>query len=240
MRASSPHIHRFALFASGALIGLFLMAAAASATPGNGNGSSNANHNANGKGLSSTAPGNSDHTAANPENTVPQPASNADFTGNGANTSGAYDSTRNGSPSLNGNGGGQAVGKPCAGCVGKADNKNPKGQAPNGSDNNAGYECDTNHGIGQTNPAHTGCQPSTPVIPPPVITPGGTPPVVLGEQVSRPSAEVLGLQLSRVSGLAFTGFNVQGLFVLALLSLLVGTVLMRFARRPSPVAGAVL
>jgi hypothetical protein len=41
--------------------------------------------------------------------------------------------------------------------VGKADNKNPQGQYPNGSDHNNGYECDGNHGIGKTNPAHTGC-----------------------------------------------------------------------------------
>lgn len=87
----------------------------------------------------------------------PQPASNADFTGNGANDHGAYDSTRDGSPSLNGNGDGTAVGRPCAGCVGKADNKNPAGQFPDGTDANAGYECDTNSGIGRTNPAHTGC-----------------------------------------------------------------------------------
>ena len=31
------------------------------------------------------------------------------------------------------------------------------GQYPNGSDPNAGYECDRNQGVGQTNPAHTGC-----------------------------------------------------------------------------------
>ena len=87
----------------------------------------------------------------------PQPPSNADFSGNGANDHGAYDSTRDGSPSENGNGDGAAIGKPCAGCVGKADNKNPQGQFPDGSDANKGYECDTNRGIGQTNPAHTGC-----------------------------------------------------------------------------------
>lgn len=87
----------------------------------------------------------------------PQPASNADFSGQGANIHGPYDSTRNGAASQNGNGNGSAVGKPCAGCVGKADNKNPAGQMPNGSDRNAGYECDRNHGIGRTNPAHTGC-----------------------------------------------------------------------------------
>jgi hypothetical protein len=77
--------------------------------------------------------------------------------GNGANTSGAYDPTCNGSPSLNGKGDGQANGKPCAGCVGNADAKNPPGQQPNGKDPNAGYECDRNQGVGQSNPAHTGC-----------------------------------------------------------------------------------
>jgi hypothetical protein len=70
---------------------------------------------------------------------------------------GAYHSTCDGSPSMNGNGDGAATGKPCAGCVGAADNKNPPGQAPDGSDSNNGYECDGNSGIGKTNPAHTGC-----------------------------------------------------------------------------------
>jgi LPXTG-motif cell wall-anchored protein len=95
----------------------------------------------------------------------PQPISNADKNSGGANgqcLGGAYCSTRDGSPSLNGNGNGQATGKPCAGCVGKADNKNPKGQMPNGSDHNNGYECDGNNGIGKTNPAHTGCKGYTP------------------------------------------------------------------------------
>src|SRR3954447_2620011 len=97
--------------------------------------------------------------------TSPQPPSNADQNSGGANgqcPGGPYCSTRDGSPSGNGNGNGKATGKPCAGCVGKADNKNPKGQMPNGSDHNAGYECDRNHGIGRTNPAHTGCRSSTP------------------------------------------------------------------------------
>ena len=65
---------------------------------------------------------------------------------------------------MNGNGGGKATGKPCAGCVGKADNKNPKGQMPGGSDHNNGYECDGNNGIGKTNPAHTGCKPTPPCV----------------------------------------------------------------------------
>jgi hypothetical protein len=98
---------------------------------------------------------------------APQPLSNADLNAGGANNGGncgAYCSTRDGSPSLNGNGGGKQVGQPCAGCVGKADNKNPKGQAPNGSDHNKGYECDANHGIGRSNPAHTGCKTTTTVL----------------------------------------------------------------------------
>jgi hypothetical protein len=106
--------------------------------------------------------------------TSPQPLSNADKNSGGANgqcPGGPYCSTRDGSPSLNGNGNGKAVGKPCAGCVGKADNKNPKGQMPNGSDHNAGYECDRNHGIGRSNPAHTGCKVTPPKPPKPPVPP---------------------------------------------------------------------
>ncbi|GAA5105912.1 hypothetical protein [Haloechinothrix salitolerans] len=106
----------------------------------------------------------------------PQPPSNADYSGNGANTHGPYDSTRDGSPSRNGNGDGKAKGKPCAGCVGKADNKNPPGQMPGGSDPNAGYECDTNSGIGKSNPAHTSCQEQPPTTPPETTPPETTPP----------------------------------------------------------------
>src|SRR3954449_8944760 len=136
------------------------------ADPGNGNGVA-AEHATSGTAATSGSP------------TSPQPPSNADETGHGANTGpGPYTSTRDGSPSLNGSGNGNATGEPCAGCVGKADNKNPPGQLPNGTDANAGYECDTNHGIGQTNPAHTGCTegPVTPPVTPPVIPPV-TPPV---------------------------------------------------------------
>jgi LPXTG-motif cell wall-anchored protein len=95
----------------------------------------------------------------------PQPPSRADTNPGGANgqcPEGPYCSTRDGSPSANGNGNGQATGKPCAGCVGRADNKNPHGQYPNGSDHNAGYECDRNHGVGRGNPAHTGCEQTPP------------------------------------------------------------------------------
>jgi len=59
-------------------------------------------------------------------------------------------------PGLNG-----TAGQPCDGCVGKADDKTPPGQTidgvVDGSDLNAGYECDTNLGVGPGNPAHTGC-----------------------------------------------------------------------------------
>lgn len=100
--------------------------------------------------------------------TGPQPVSHADANAGGANgqcPGGPYCSTRDGSASGNGNGGGQAVGRPCAGCVGRADNKNPQGQKPGAQDRNNGYECDGNRGIARTNPAHTGC--STPPPPPP-------------------------------------------------------------------------
>jgi hypothetical protein len=136
-------------------------AAVATGTPGNGNGS----------GSTATAgPGNSSQGCDGTHNSD---------TGHGANQGGPYDNTCDGSPSGNGNGNGQATGKPCAGCVGNADDKNPgynngKGQMPNGSDHNAGYECDRNHGIGRSNPAHTGCTTET-VTPPPSTCPNGQP-----------------------------------------------------------------
>ena len=113
-----------------------------------------------------------------------QPFSRADMNNTGANTTSPtnpYRSTRNGAPSLNGSGNGNATGRPCAGCVGKADNKNPHGQQPNGTDHNAGYECDRNQGIGRTNPAHTGCvsgstsPPTTSPHSPPTTRPNGPP-----------------------------------------------------------------
>jgi hypothetical protein len=63
--------------------------------------------------------------------------------------------------------------------VGNADDKFPPGQAPNGTDDNNGYECDGNKGIGKTNPAHTGCKlplppprpPGPPVISEPPVKP---------------------------------------------------------------------
>ncbi len=81
------------------------------------------------------------------------------YNGNGGSAArgNPYASTCDGRPSMNGNGKGKGKGKPCQGCVGNADNKNPPGQAPNGSDPNNGYECDGNKGVGQGNPAHSSC-----------------------------------------------------------------------------------
>lgn len=146
------------------------------------------------------------------DTSVPQPPSDADFSGNGANVHGPYDSTRDGSPSLNGNGTGEAVGKPCAGCVGKADNKNPQGQLPGGSDANKGYECDANHGIGRSNPAHTGCKPAeTPPTTPPQTPPPSTktdvpPPPPGGGAPQAPAPQVA--TAAEADELAFTGFDV--------------------------------
>ncbi len=114
-------------------------------------------------------------------------------TGNGANNSGGYQSTCD-PADFGGNGQefgpGLHTGKPCAGCVGNADDKNPPGQYPDGSDHNSGYECDGrdrpatnqqgngNHGIGDENPAHTGCASTTVVTPPtPPMCPDGTTPM---------------------------------------------------------------
>ncbi len=123
----------------------------------------------------SASPGDHGNSPAHQIYTSPQPTSNADYSGNGANVHGPYDSTRDGSASQNGKGDGKAGGKPCAGCVGKADNKNPPGQLPGGSDNNAGYECDRNQGVGQGNPAHTSCTESVP-SPSPSCTESCSPP----------------------------------------------------------------
>lgn len=144
--STKTSLRRVLIFTCGVAVGLFLTSGVASAEP-------------------------QKHQSDSPGNTSPQPASKADFSGNGANQHGSYDSTRDGSPSGNGNGGGEAKGKPCAGCVGKADNKNPRGQHPDGSDHNKGYECDGNHGIGRSNPAHTGCRMASASTPPVV---GGT------------------------------------------------------------------
>lgn len=83
------------------------------------------------------------------------PAQAATPTGgaNGGCPGGVYCPSGVGKPSGNG----VATHQPAAGTKGKADSKNPPGQAPDGSDANKGYECDLNQGVGKTNPAHSGC-----------------------------------------------------------------------------------
>jgi hypothetical protein len=173
--------------------------------------------------------------------------------GESANVSGPYDGNSDGSPSGNGNGDGNATGEPCAGCVGNADDKNPPGQLPDGSDDNNGYECDGNNGIAKTNPAHTGCvtttteAPTTTTVgpttttagattttaaPTTTVTAGETPTtaLVLGVTVTRPTpttvkTEVLGAQLAR------TGANVLTMLRWAAVVLMLGGLCLAFGKR---------
>ena len=150
-----------------------------------GRGEEHRNHRAD---ASTATQGASDHSAGTAatvgDPTKPQPESRADRNDGGANAydcvtdPGPYCSTRDGSPSANGEGQGGAIGRPAAGTVGKADNKNPPGQEPGPGDANAGYECDTNKGIAKGNPAHTVSMaaPPPPPPPPPPQTPPPPPP----------------------------------------------------------------
>jgi hypothetical protein len=96
-----------------------------------------------------------------------------------------------GQPSGNGKSTENSGKRPCAGCVGKADYKNPPGQLPDGSDHNKGYECDENQGVGKMNPAHSGCAPGaapsqisppTPAVTPPAAAPPESPPRKAGAE----------------------------------------------------------
>ena len=145
-------------------------------------------------------------------------------------TGGPFDSTCDGSPSLNGNGRGNATGKPCAGCVGNADFKHPGGQSLN--DHNQGYECDGNSGIGKTNPAHSGCRALVPPPPPPVAPPppppGPPPPPVKVEPVPEAPPAVP----PRGPGeLAVTGSNAAPLLGVAGGLAVLGVVLIAVGRR---------
>jgi hypothetical protein len=238
------HLSRFAVLlaiAGATLAGGVLTAGTAVAEPGNGqavgqesgNGAANANNQGNGQAIGHQTSGTAGTTG---DPTSPQPPSNADNSGNGANVTGPYTSTRDGSPSMNGNGNGLAVGQPCAGCVGQADNKNPPGQMPNGSDPNAGYECDSNNGIGQTNPAHTGCTttgtPPPVVVPPDLVPPELSPPLVLAEVTVRGAAEVSPAEAQAATALAFTGSNSLRVAAIGALAFLLGlTALLAGTRR---------
>jgi hypothetical protein len=188
-----------------------LLAGTALSDPGNGHAygvsaDNTSANNGNGHQTVGTAGTSGDPTAV-------QPLSTADLNLVGANVSGPYDSTRDGSPSANGNGDGNAYGKPCAGCVGKADNKNPPGQLPGPSDLNAGYECDTNSGIAKTNPAHTGC--------------------VAAELIVQ-TAPASAAKAEAAAALAFTGRNVGVLVAFALTTILLGLGAVGFSKRNRP------
>lgn len=160
-------IRRAVAATAGAGIALTLMAAPASAAPradgGEGQGApSTRSEEAHSNNESSNYGGKNDCPAE-------EDPSRSD-TGNGANQGNTYDDTCEAEHEPgNGSETGKATGQPCAGCVGNADDKNPKGQNPDwsgrspegGADHNKGYECDGNQGIGQENPAHTSCNPSS-------------------------------------------------------------------------------
>jgi hypothetical protein len=147
-RNSNRTIRRVVTFGVGVALGLSFLTGTASATPSSG------------------SRGNQGQTSS----TKDCDGTHHSDTGHGANTSGAYDNTCDGSPSRNGSDkDGTRGGRPCAGCVGNADDKNPPGQYPDGpTDHNNGYECDQkgrsanegNNGVGFGNPAHTGCTPA--------------------------------------------------------------------------------
>lgn len=84
--------------------------------------------------------------------------SSATASDHGANQEGPYDPDNVCEGDNQGNGN-----APCNGDVGNADDKNPPGQQPGGNDNNKGYECDGNKGVGNDggNPAHSGCDDDT-------------------------------------------------------------------------------
>ena len=214
-----------------------------------GNGSSN------GKGKGASAPGLVKKLAQAVADVGSSASANDDC--------GEYCSTTDGTPSANGNGGGNGN-QPCAGCVGNADNENPSGQHSNGSDSNNGYECDGNNGIAKGNPAHSVCkEPTTTTQPPQTTTtvqqttttvaqqttttapltttttaPGATTTTVAVEGSTTTTAEVLGVQFSRGDeqprGLASTGVPFFRPFtMLGALLLLVGMTLMTIKVRPS-------
>ena len=204
------------------------------------------------KGKSSSAPG------------VAKKQSSANVSSASANDGcGAYCPSGVGLPSGNGNGGSDNSNKPCAGCVGSADDKDPPGQADDGSDHNNGYECDGNSGVGKTNPAHSGCQPTTTTtvpqqttttVPQTTTTVPQTTTTVPQTTTTVPqqtttttvaaatttTADVLGVQFNRGNetprGLAATGAGFfRPMTMLGALLLLVGISLMLIKVRPQAV-----
>ncbi len=179
-------------------------------------------------------------------------------TGHGANQGTAYDPNCQGLASGNGQGGGNATGRPCAGCVGNADAKNPGaasgvGQMPDGSDRNRGYECDGNQGIGKTNPAHTGCvqaqappeppgppltppsvpdEPSNPPRPPLGPVPPEQPTSVLRMVLEAPSVSPSPIdRVPQAAQLPVTGMSLRWLFLMSVMLMVMGLAMLYPSRR---------
>lgn len=121
------------------------------------------------------------------------------------------------------------TGKPANGTVGNADNKSPKGQKA--GDKNKGYECDDNKGVGQGNPAHSGC-PSAPTsstttsstTSTTVTTATTAGAQVLGVSFTRGAVAAAGQQLPR------TGGSVAGMVWTAALAVVLGALLLAATR----------
>jgi len=192
------------------LVGLMAMTGAAAAIgQGNGNGSSQAASNsqagANSQaGTHSQGQGQANGQSQSTQTQTQTQTFNSSSGGGqtqagttsserGANQSGPFtsDPSAKEQPSGNGNSTNNNSHKPCAGCVGNADDKNPPGQSPN--DHNRGYECDQNQGVGQGNPAHTGCT-TTQVTPPEEPGRNANEVAAQQQQQAQPPAAVLGEQ----------------------------------------------
>ena len=128
------------------------------------NGNSNQNANSHSQAASESASASLSTSTQSTTTTCDGDPSGKSGSGSGANSNpaGTFTNSCDWGSSGNGNGGGLSVGKPCAGCVGQADDKNPPGHKNDPSGSNRGYECSTNHGIARTNPAHTGCRNNPP------------------------------------------------------------------------------
>jgi LPXTG-motif cell wall-anchored protein len=159
-------LRRLGIFGLGVGVGLSVLVGAAAAEPDEDNPSS-AKYECSDSHHSDT-----DH-GANNDDGYQSTCDETDFGGNGQE-----------------DGPGNQTGKPCAGCVGNADDKNPPGQLPGPEDENSGYECDDNEGVGQGNPAHSGCTavpPPPPPPPPPCVVNCG--PGTVGEEEPPPGEE---------------------------------------------------
>jgi len=184
LRSFNPSTGGWLLIQTLTVLGIAAIAAFGGAGPAGAAGSGNQQSAPGGNGHSSSAPGQQAKSTPSGQQGAQSQGDGRGQTqsqgsGGGANQQGPYDPNGVGLPSGNGNSDNNNGNRPCAGCVGSADTKNPPGQLPGGSDHNRGYECDENQGVGKTNPAHSGC--GSTGNPPGVNTPPGGPPLTPGQ-----------------------------------------------------------